>query len=297
LVAARYTAALLKIALVTYSGLPGLSAGDRLLQGELQRQGVEVVAPLWDDPAIRWSEFDSVVIRSCWDYHLRLAEFLAWVERLETQRVALWNPASLIRMNAHKAYLRAFESAGIPVVPTAWVEARSRKSLGEILGEREWTEAVVKPAVSASATGTWRVSWEGARSTEVAERFGSMARAGDLLVQRFLPEIASIGEWSFVFLAGEFSHAVLKAPAPGDFRVQAELGGRAVAQEPSASLIAQAKAVARVVPEPWLYARVDGVEVGGRLLLMEVELIEPELFLEFHPEAAARMARGLLRMR
>jgi len=292
LFAARYTPSLLRIALATYSRLPGLSRGDRLLLAELLRLGADASAVVWDDPTVRWNDFDCVVIRSCWDYHLRLDEFLAWVGRFEGHGPALWNPASLVRVNAHKSYLRRFESEGIPIAPTVWVEA---VSLGEILAERGWAEAVVKPAVSASATGTWRVSRDGAGSTEVVERFGGMAQGQDLLVQRFLPEIVSRGEWAFIFIDGEYSHAVLKVPAAGDFRVQAELGGRAVSEPVPATLTEQAEAIARLVPRPWLYARVDGVEVEGRLVLMEVELIEPELFLELHPEASARMARALLR--
>jgi glutathione synthase/RimK-type ligase-like ATP-grasp enzyme len=275
----------LKVALVTHRRLPGLTPGDRLFQAELQGRRVLASVAVWDEASLHWADFDRVVIRSCWDYHYRLQEFLDWVGRLEEAGVPLWNPPSLVRVNAHKSYLRIFESAGLPVVPTAWVEAGSSFDLRRLLEERGWSEAVVKPAVSASSRGARRVS---------LPNVGSEVATWDLLVQPFLPEVSARGEWSFVFFAGVFSHAVLKVPAAGDFRVQTELGGRALVERPSVDLVAQAEAVARLVPQPWLYARVDGIEVEGRLMLMEVELIEPDLFLESDPEAPARFAAALL---
>jgi hypothetical protein len=117
---------------------------------------------------------------------------------------------------------------------------------------------------------------------------------GDVLVQRFLPEVQGEGEWSFVFFAGEFSHAVLKRPALGDFRVQEELGGSVVAAGPAPSLVRDAERFASHVPGPWAYARIDGVVADGKLTLMEIELIEPQLFLSRHPMAAVRMADAVL---
>jgi hypothetical protein len=249
---------------------------------------------VWNDFGVRWSTFDRVVIRSCWDYHLRLPQFLAWLDRVEADKVPLWNPAPLVRFNAHKSYLKELKAAGLPVVPTAWLERGSTLELGRLLQDRGWSKAVVKPAVSASAFRTWRVSAHEAASGDVHRAFRELVAETDVLVQPFLREIEQEGEWSFVFLGGEFSHAVLKRPAPGDFRVQAEYGGCVLTQMPPSSAISEARAVADHLRGPWAYARIDAVLAEGGLTLMEVELIEPYLFLSSHPMAAVRLADAIL---
>ena len=280
-----------RFALATCAQLPALGEDDALLAAELRRRGAEARAAVWDDPGVRWTDFDRVVLRSCWDYHRRPAEFLAWIDRLEREGVPLSNPPALVRANAHKSYLRALESAGVPILPTAWLARASRVDLASLLAERGWADAVMKPAVSASAHLTSRTS--PARAAADQPRLSQMLEEGDVLVQAFAPEIER-GEWSFVFLGGAFSHAVLKRPAAGDFRVQSELGGTAVALEPPPPLLDQAAAVMATVPDGWLYARVDGIERDGRLTVLELELIEPFLFLADHPGAAARLAEAIL---
>lgn len=286
----------MRIALATCGRLSRLTDDDRLLLEELRRRGAEAAPAVWDDPGTDWSRFEAVVIRSCWDYHLRLPEFLAWVDSLERARIALWNPVALVRANAHKTYLRQLASDGFPVVPTAWLGQGSRGRLADLLDERGWTDVVVKPAVSASAFGTLRISRGEAGEARAQRSFEDLIAAGDLLVQPFVPEIVSPGEWSFVFLGEAYSHAVLKRPAAGDFRVQDEFGGEIAGRAPSASLVAQAKRIAAWIPRPWLYARIDGVEIVGTLNVMEIELIEPSLFLASDVAAPARLADAILRL-
>ena len=285
---------MLKVALATYAKLPDLSEDDGLLREELRRRGVDARPVVWNDPGVAWAAFDRVVIRSAWDYHLFLPEFLVWLDLLEKQRIPLWNPAALVRVNASKLYLRDLASAGLRVAPTEWIERGSEVDLAGLLESRGWAEAVVKPAVSASAFRTWRVAAADFSRSASRDAFRRLAAEGDVLVQRFLPEVQSEGEWSFVFLGGEFSHAVLKQPAPGDFRVQEEFGGRVVAAAPAASALREARAFATQVRGPWAFARIDGVVVDGTLCLMEVELIEPQLFLGRDPHAAARLADAVL---
>jgi hypothetical protein len=197
----------------------------------------------------------------------------------------------LVRLNADKAYLADLAAAGIPVVPTLRLERGAAVDLGDLLDERGWGEAVVKPAVSASAFRTWRIPHGEAAAAQ--EDFADLLAGSAVLVQPFLPEIQTRGEWSFLFFAGEFSHAVLKRPRDGEFRVQEEHGGATTAQRPNSELLAQARAVVDHIPGPWLYARVDGVELEGGLALMELELIEPSLFLRHDPEAPARFAAAV----
>jgi len=282
----------MKIAFVTHAGLPELSADDRLAVEELRRRGARVEPAVWNDSQVRWSAYDRVVIRSCWDYHLRPDAFLGWLERLEEERAPLWNPAPVVRGNVDKAYLAGLAAAGLPVVPTVRLERGEPADLAALLDRKGWAEAVVKPSVSASAFRTLRVGRGDAGAAQA--KLEELLASSGALVQPFLPEIQSGGEWSLIFLGGRYSHAVLKRPKSGDFRVQQELGGSADPTVPSHGLIEQARRVVETIPGPWLYARVDGLEIGGTFTLMELELTEPSLFLGTDERAPARFAEAIL---
>lgn len=267
------------IALVTCARLPQLTEDDRLLAAALQAGGVEPRAVVWDDPAVDWTSFDAVVIRSTWDYHLRIDEFLAWLDRLEACGARVWNPVPLLRWNADKAYLRGLD---VPRVPTAFVPRGG--DVRATMREHGWHRAVVKPNVSATAFETFIMEDGQSCPLQLATR--------DVLVQPFIDEVVRDGEWSLLFFGGEYSHAVLKRARPGDFRVQNDFGGTAVVCEPDAAIVeSAARALAGATPA--LYARVDGVVIAGVFTLMELELIEPVLFLGQHQDAAARLARQL----
>jgi hypothetical protein len=276
------------IALATYGKLPSLNEDDVLLVPALLELGVAAVPAVWDSPEVSWEEFQGVVVRSCWDYHHRLEEFLGWVTRLERAGVPLWNSAALLKWNSHKGYLRDLAARGVAIVPTRWLARGRRVGLAQLLRDERWSDAVMKPAVSASATDTWRTSAATAGADQ--GRLDELLRAGDVMVQPFIDEVRDPGEWSLIFFGGRFSHAVRKRPAPADYRVQWEFGGTAALLAPPPRLIADAEAVMAAVPGHPLYARVDGVERDGRLMLMELELIEPHLFLGSEGMAAARLA-------
>jgi glutathione synthase/RimK-type ligase-like ATP-grasp enzyme len=301
-----------RVALVTSREHPELPADDRPLIPELGRLGVAASAQTWDDPSVPWTAFDAIVLRSTWDYHLRIDAFRRWIEKRRSEGAALWNPAELLLWNTHKFYLRELEARGIPIIPTRFVAAASRATsdaasratsdagsraalhappdFGRILEEEGWARAVVKPAVSGGAWRTHLVDRAGA--TRLPEADPALG-ADDVLVQEYRPEIESGGEWSLVYIGGAFSHAVRKRPASGDFRVQTELGGTYAAARADAPLVRQADRVLAAVDSPWLYARVDGVEADGRLLLMELEVVEPSLFLDAAPDAARRFAAAI----
>lgn len=278
----------MRVALATYSKLPELNDDDRLLIQALAERGVDAVPAVWDSASVHWEDFQGVLVRSCWDYHLRLDEFLRWIARIEA---AVWNPAPVLRWNSHKRYLRDLAARNVPVVATRWLERGDAVDLAQLLQTAGWGEAVVKPAVSASAHGTWRTSLAAARADQ--PRLEQILQGGDVLVQAFMPEVRDAGEWSLLFFAGRFSHAVLKRPGAGDYRVQWEFGGSADACTPTRELIADAARALAAVPEAPLYARVDGVAREGRLVLMELELIEPHLFLGWSAGAADRLATAL----
>lgn len=284
-----------RVALVTYDARPEVTDDDRLLADALVARGVSVDAVPWSDGGARWSAFDAVVVRSCWDYFHRASEFHAWLDRLEAEGVRVHNDVGVLRWNADKSYLRDLEAAGIPVIPTRWLDTGSPATLRELRRETGWEELVVKPTVSGGAHRTWRSAPDAAtvHDAQLAEMIG----AGAVMVQPLVREIEREGEWSLVFFGGAYSHSVLKRPRSGDFRVQREHGGSLEPAEPAAAVIAAAERAISAIPfgsDAPLYARVDGCVVDGRLLLMELEVLEPELFLRCGPGSADRLADTLL---
>lgn len=285
-----------RIALATGVRFPDLPGDERLVIPALAGLGVIAEPVVWDAATAVWPAFDAVVIRSCWDYHLKLDAFLEWLDRLDRLGVPVFNSPRLIRWNADKRYLLELADRGVTIVPTRLVRQGTpdpHRALLEALDGLSAGEAVVKPAVSASAHGTWRTSR--ARTEADAPAFGALVSAGHVLVQPFLPVVAEAGEWSVVCFGGTPSHTVLKRPAPGDWRVQGELGGTARRLAMPAAALRQAEhALEAAGATGARYARVDGCVIDGRFVLMELELIEPQLYLALEPDAAARFARAIV---
>lgn len=204
----------------------------------------------------------------------------------------MWNPPAVLRWNMEKTYLRDLERAGVSIVPTEWLEKGTNPDLGGLLAERGWMDAVVKPVISAAATRTWRVSH--ATVLDVGAQFAESLDAGDVMVQPFMSEIQTRGEWSLMFIDGDFSHAVRKMPTEGDFRVQTGFGGRSITDQPDGELIRAARRVLDVAPSPWLYARVDGIETDAGFVLLELEMLEPSLFFSHTTSGAARFAEAVV---
>ena len=213
------TAPVTEVAFVTHARAPETTHDDRLAADVLESRGCRVLSVAWDDAAADWSRFACVVIRSTWDYHEKLAAYETWLRRLASARVNLWNPADVVLGNLNKRYLAELEQRGVPVVPTEYLPAQRGRQLADVLGRRGWDDVVVKPAVSLGAYGTWRTSASTPEADQ--ERFEHQCASHDVLVQPCLAEIESDGEWSVVFIAGRYSHATLKHPAAGDFRVTA----------------------------------------------------------------------------
>ncbi|HEX6535695.1 MAG TPA: hypothetical protein VF041_13950 [Gemmatimonadaceae bacterium] len=281
------------IAFATSASTAGLVDDDRLVVPHLARLGVHVEPMVWDDPTADWEELDGVVVRTCWDYHHRRDELLDWVDRLERAAVPLWNPPAVLRWNSTKMYLRELAERGVPIVPTRFVEPEESVTLAAILEEEGWTEAVAKPVVSAGGHATWRVTPASAASDE--PRFRALVAERPMMVQPFVREVATEGEWSLLFFEGAFSHAVLKRPSEGAdaFLVQEHHGGTSRAAAPDAALVTQAARVVEAVGTPLLYARVDGCVMDGTLRLMELEALEPSLFLGHDAAAPARFAGAI----
>src|SRR5215472_4190912 len=269
-----------RIGFVTSREYRDLTPDDRSARPAFAARGMEIVPVVWTEPMPE--RLDALVLRSTWDYHLHLPEFLRWVAQVEARGLPLWNPPSTVRWNVDKAYLAEVEARGARIVPTRFAARGSRTSLLALMLEAGWTEAVVKPSVSGGAFETWRAH----RTPENGARFAQQLAQMDCLVQPLVPELLTDGEWSLLFFEGRYSHAVLKRPGPEDFRVQEEFGGIFAAAQPPPEVVADAARALEAAGRETLYARVDGVVRGVGLELMELELVEPTLFLEASPGAA-----------
>jgi len=235
----------------------------------------------WRDPAVEWAAFDAVLIRSTWDYHEHVDEFVAWAGHVDTVS-ELYNPATVVRWNAHKGYLLDLEANKVQVVPTSVVERTRPETLSNVADRQGWRDVVLKPSVSAGAKGTGRYRVDDP-SAERALR--AILETSDALVQPYLSEIETGGETSMVVIDGSLTHAVSKVPGAGDFRVQPHHGGAERVTEPTPAEVDLAEQVLDAVSTfgSVLYARIDCVTVEGRATLMELEVIEPALYLAVAP--------------
>lgn len=259
--------------------------------GPLAELGWEVNTVSWRQRSIPWSDFDAVIIRSTWDYWNDVNAFLGVLERIDAQ-TQLANPLSLVHWNLAKTYLRDLAGKGINIVPTVWPEHVNPGSFKDFSAQLGARELVIKPVVGANGENAFRVSPDAGpdRLIEVCEPF----RQRKALVQRFMPRILDEGEFSLFYLGGEFSHAVRKVPAPREFRSQEERGAEILSVVPEPLLLQRGQQALVALPIPPLYARIDFVrDDEGDFAVMELELIEPSLYLRTDPGAPHRFARAI----
>ncbi|WP_237587042.1 ATP-grasp domain-containing protein [Pontibacter russatus] len=285
-----------QIALITYASTgnyTGISEEENSrLYGLLTEKGLNISFQIWDDPAVDWSRFDLIILKSPWDYFDKIAAFYAWLDKLERLGVRVLNPLKTVRWNADKRYLLDLQQQGVNVVRTIWLEKGSAFDPTNAFAQLGTEKIIVKPAVSGGAKNTFALT-----RSEAAARAGyinGLLQQESFLVQPFVEEVKTEGEWSFLFFNGIYSHAVLKTPGAGDFRVQHFFGGTVHTPVPPAALLAAAQTIVDRHAQGCLYARVDGVEQNGELALMELELIEPFLFMATSEGAFERYSQALL---
>jgi len=282
-----------KIVLATCRKYPELQPSDRLLAHALERGGAHVAAAPWNGPFEPFAAADLVVIRSTWDYPEAADAFRSWLRRFgAAPRVA--NPPGLMLWNLDKSYLLSLAASGAPMPATAQSDGDAAAILAT-MGALGLAEAVVKPVIGASARGVSIVRRDDPATIDSA----AAKLKGGALVQALIPEIRTAGETSLIYFGGDYSHAVVKRPFPGSILVQEEHGGRTEIVWPPEWAVEDGLRLLAMLPERPVYARIDVVlraeELDARLALMEVELIEPELFLTHDAAAAERFAAALMR--
>jgi glutathione synthase/RimK-type ligase-like ATP-grasp enzyme len=266
-----------------------LTKDDLILAAALERRGIRVAPVVWTEMKPDSLACDLLLVRSVWDYHLRPQDFMRWIDEA-SGRITVLNPPEMIRWNMDKRYLRQIETAGFRVPKTVFLTEGTETNMAQVMHAGGFGEAVVKPTISASAYETRRIK---PATRQQNEWLDAMLTTRPMMVQEFIPEIQSGGEWSLIFAGMEFTHAAHKIPKAGDFRVQEEHGGLHKRRNPPKQALAMAQEILqRFAPEA-VYCRVDLVMRGEHATLMELELIEPLLHFELAPEAADVMAAKL----
>lgn len=279
----------MRVGLATAAHLPQGSEDDQVLINAMRASGMEPVSVIWDAPQ-RWNEFDVVVLRSIWDYHLKYPRFLAWLDELDAAGVPVHNSTELVRWNADKKYMLELEQRGVRITPSRLVTANDDVSLAQIAAVTKWRSLVVKPTVASTGYETWLSDTP--VTDEAEAQFRAQKQKMNVLVQEYAPGVQQ-GEVSMVFLNGRYSHSVLKRAAGTEFRVHIEHGGTVESVYPTNAHIEWAESVVAAAPSPWTYARVDMVTDRGNPLLMELELLDPELFFKYQPHATNLMISAL----
>lgn len=284
----------MKIALLTIPDLEGegFTADDPLVVEPLLELGHVAEFIPWQQ-TVEWREYGGVIIRSTWDYQNHPAAFLDVLRRIESQ-TRLANPLEIVRWNADKKiYLRELARRGGKIVPTIWHNGKiESRQIEQWFDQLQSDEMVIKPTVGANAQDALRLK----RGEADAAALGRLFDKRSCMVQPFMRGITEEGEFSLFYFNGEYSHAILKTPKAGDFRVQEEHDGIIQATEPSASLLAAGKKILEYISTPLLYARVDFVRTAeDEFALMELELIEPSMYLREADHAPRMFAEAINR--
>ena len=285
----------MKIALVTYQDqgkyTSSIENEDEKLLKFLQSKGLNIQFEIWTDTQVNWSSYDLAILKSPWDYFDKIQQFQKWLETLEKLHVRLLNPYHIIRWNTDKHYLADIAQSGLPVIPSRFIEQGQKADLNSYFNILETEKLIVKPCISGGAKHTFWVTTHNVEEKSVL--LNQLLEQESFIVQPFFPEIQLQGEWSFIFFDGEFSHSLLKKAKPGDFRVQHYLGGSIHTPTPPSYLVDKASAYVEKFAPGCLYARVDGVEKDKEYILMELELIEPFLFLFTQKESYSNYFKAL----
>jgi len=253
------------------------------LRAPFAKKGLDLIDVDWADPTQNWADYGAAIIGTTWDYWDHADQFLATLDTIEAQ-TQLHNPAALVRWNAHKHYLEDLQQKGARLIPTLWIDRVDQTAFDAAFTELGSDDLVFKRQVGAGAAGQYRLS--------PGDTLPDMPHP--MMVQPFLNRIQTEGEYSFIFIGGAFCHALLKQAKAGDYRIQSSYGGFETPVTPTPEDLADAQAVLNTLDEMPLYARVDMLrDADGRLLLMELELIEPYLYPVEGPNLGPMMANAL----
>ena len=286
----------MKVAIVSYESrgaYPDYNALDEdiVLGNILQELGIDFGLEIWSDTSVDWKQYSHLLIKSPWDYFDRYAEFLDWCQKIKELGLKVFNSIDTIIWNSDKRYLLEIYEKGFHIVPTQFINRGASPDLIDYFLKFGTDQLVIKPTVSGGSKNTLKLNehnWK-----EQQDQIDSLLQSEDFMVQPFINEISDPGEYSYLFFNGEFSHAVLKSPQKGEFRVQHFFGGNVTVINPSQEELDYIQKIVDEFASQTLYARVDGIWIEGVFYLMELELIEPYLFLFTSDKAKANYKAAL----
>lgn len=272
----------MKIAVITYEARGSYAKEDipdedLILEEILTELGLDFQFEVWSDTSVDWTKYTHLLMKSPWDYFDRYAEFLAWCQRIKSLGIPVFNDLETVIQNSDKRYLKEIQEKGFPIVPTIFNRKDQIPDIDACFETFKTEQIVIKPTVSGGAKNTLKIGKGNWRDNE--EQIQELLASEDFMLQPFIKEVAEVGEYSYLFFNGEFSHAVLKSPQKGEFRVQHFFGGKILTIDPTLIELVYIQKIIDEFASDTLYARVDGVWIKGVFHLMELELIEPYLFL------------------
>ncbi|MEN2283705.1 glutathione synthetase [Algoriphagus sp. SE2] len=283
------------IAIVSYVSIGSYDAQtvneDEILSSILTELELDHEIVPWSDTTINWNKYKTLLIKSTWDYFDYYPEFLQWMGKIKSLNIQVLNGLDTLFWNSSKSYLSEIKEKGYPVISGKKLNKGTKVEFDLIKDAVKSETWVIKPLISGGAKNTLKIESE--KWLDFSDTIQDLVNHEDFLVQPFIKEVQEIGEYSLIFFNAEFSHAVLKTPAKGDFRVQHYFGGEIKVIEPNSKMMNAAESIVKDFASDSLYTRVDGVEIEGEFHLMELELIEPYLFLSSHQQAISNYKNAL----
>ena len=264
---------------------------DQLLQTALEKKGLRVIKKDWADKHFDWTTTKYAIFRTIWDYFERFEEFFSWLEQTKN-KITFINSTEIIKWNIDKHYLHDLAKNGVNIAPTLFIEKGNIITLSQLFEKTNWSETVIKPAISGAARHTYRINPN--NYLEYEEIFQKLISEECMLFQKFLNKIIIQGEISLILIGGRFTHAVKKIAKKGDFRVQDDHGGTVEEYTANKQEIIFSEHCLKSSPFTPMYARVDIVyDNSNKLSLSELELIEPELWFRNNPTSANLLAQEI----
>ncbi len=267
---------------------------DVLLLEFLKKKGLDIHREVWTDENVNWVNYDLVLLKAPWDYHEKIEAFYNWLDKLNNLSVQLLNSFKIIKWNSDKHYLKDIADKGLNIIPTLYIEKNTSPQFLSFFQQLNTEKLIMKPCISGGAKNTIVLTSDNLSLHQ--KNIETLLESEAYMVQPFIKEIETAGEWSFIFFNGIYSHCVVKKPRIGDFRVQHTHGGTIHAVEPDELFIETAKHFVDHFAKGCLYTRVDGIMVNGKFLLMELELIDPFLFLSYYEKGFDNYFSALSKM-
>jgi glutathione synthase/RimK-type ligase-like ATP-grasp enzyme len=258
-----------------------------------RKPGIAAESVIWESSFDTLHNFDAAIFRTTWGYHENIVHFREFLNYLDTLDIKVLNPTTIIRDNLDKSYLRSISEKGVNIIPTIYIDKDSVVDLGSIILERKWKQFILKPQISAGSYNTYLHSADNINAAQ--SDFAELVKSGGIMLQEFRKEVKTEGEFSTIFFNRNTHYTINKVPKSDDYRVQFQYGGIYKRVEPNETIMRRTLDAAELFIDSCLYVRVDGLFYDNDFHIMEVELIEPDLYLNLVPEFIPALASEIVK--